>query len=181
MFQQPALPDEAKALIIVGLHSSGKSTLAAAVARVLGGAVVEMGDVVRRAARARGGRHLVLVAEQLLNEDPLAIARSAVRLAARRRAPVTVVGPRTAEELHFLLSAFPAAVVIGLDAASDLRRKRWARRHLSYADTWEERETREAKWGTADLLQSCDLVLASSDNLDKQLGAVLRHLEAVRP
>lgn len=148
-------------MVIVGLHSSGKTTLARALAETVGDGrrILEMGDVVRHEASARHRRNLVQLADELIRNDPLYIvARLQDRAAGVPPESLVVVGPRTSIELNALRQHGPT-LVIGVQTPDKIRHSRWQRRRLSYADTWQERETLEREWGTRELLELSDIVV----------------------
>jgi cytidylate kinase len=163
-------------LVIVGLHSSGKTTLARALGFALNAQVFELGFGVHEAAQSSGRDVLVEVAYELLRDDPLYLARSAVERAGPELRHGIFVGPRTQAELDFLVSRL-APVTVGLYAAHDYRLERWRHRHLKYADKWDRRESQEQDWGTSKLVKGCQLILNAADDLEVKQKTVLGELE----
>ncbi len=145
-------------LIVVGRHSSGKSTFARALAGQRDAQVIELGDGVRREAARLQETSLVQMATQLLNWDPLYLADYALR---RVRAPsVIFVGPRTQVEIDHLRKGCGITWTIGIDTPTDLRFQRWRQRHLRYTDSWQARELQESTWRVEALVTAADIVLA---------------------
>lgn len=70
------------AIVIVGLHSSGKTTLARRISHESGRMVLEMGDVVRAEAARRHARNLVELAHSLLEAGPRFIVERTLEKAA---------------------------------------------------------------------------------------------------
>lgn len=160
-------------ILVAGLHSVGKSTLAVHLAAALDGHVIEMGDIVRNEAAKRGSRNLVRLAERLLANDPLFIARVAAAVAHLGPQPAIIVGPRTPFEMSYLREQFPDALVVAIQAPVELRESRWRERQVSFTDTWTEREWQESAWGTARLVTSADLILNASEDLDSKVHSVI--------
>lgn len=166
----------ASPLIIVGLHSAGKTTLAHALAEVLNISVCELGTGVREAARARRSSNLVETAHELLGSDPQYLATAAIRRAGSRVQRSIFVGPRTSAELDCLQSVLDRPLTVGIETPEPLRKSRWKRRHLAITDTWEQREWHEASWGTAQLIDSCSLAIDGTQRTDQQCAVVLAEL-----
>jgi len=151
------------ALVIVGLHSAGKTTLSHRLSQLLGGRrIVELGDLVRDEAQRNGSNSLLKTAESMMLLAPDEIAKRALESLSISEIGPIVVGPRTHAELAILRSELHASVV-AVDTPDAVRRGRWRRRHLHISDTWEERERWEANWQTADLIRSADLMVSGHD------------------
>ncbi|MFL6101371.1 MAG: hypothetical protein ACJ71T_15605 [Actinomycetales bacterium] len=173
------LAGERWALVIVGLHSSGKSTLARLIASTTHTRVTELGDAVRSAARAQAGSSLVSVARDLLAADPLSLARSAVFRGAQPPASQIYVGPRTTLELEYLLRNLDGAVTVGLRTSPEIRKRRWEHRHLSFGDTWDEREWQESNWGTEKLLSECDIVINGGQDVERKVSGIIASIRDI--
>ena len=93
------------ALLLVGLHSSGKTTLAQAIASTGPFSILELGDGVREEARRRGENNLVRVASEILSsESPTKLAKLAAKRARALDDRVAVfVGARTLQERDLLV------------------------------------------------------------------------------
>jgi adenylate kinase family enzyme len=160
------------AVVIVGLHSSGKSTLAKGLASAANLRIFELGDGVREAARKSATHNLVQLAGALMGDDPLYLPRLAVQRAGQDLRRSIFVGPRTAAEFDYLASALTDPLTLGLKATTEYRYRRWRHRHLRYDDTWEQRECYEQQWGTSRLIDRCDIVLDASEDLTRKLSIV---------
>jgi adenylate kinase family enzyme len=159
-------------MMIVGAHSSGKTTLAHYLANELGVPHLEMGDVVRREARRRGEDNLVLLAEQILSQDPTFIARIALNQIHALDVPaVILVGPRTHLEFSTLIEAHPF-LTVGIETNDVTRHRWWLEKRLEFNDTWEDRESREKRWQTHELAQRCNLVLDGQSSPQQHAEAV---------
>lgn len=163
-------------IIIVGLHSSGKTTLARTLASVLGVRVFELGFGVRQAAQAAGRDVLVEVARDLMGDDPLFLAKCAIERAGSQRQHSIFVGPRTPVEFEFLVGQLIAPVTVGLNATYEYRHDRWRHRHLKYADKWEQREWQERHWETGKLIQNCRIIVNAADELGAKQNFILKEL-----
>jgi len=159
-------PCISRPVVIVGRHSSGKSTLARAVAAAANARVFELGTGVRKAARDRGLRNLVGVAHDLLAENPIYLAVAAIHRAGGQSNRCIFVGARTAVEFDYLLANLQNPLTVGLKATTKYRRRQWNHRHLKFSDTWDEREWRETHWETDKLIQHCELIIDASDDLE---------------
>lgn len=164
-------------VLIVGPHSSGKSTLAVNLASRLGATVVELGDVVREhATEVAGSSSLVRVAAELMASDSLFIPKAAAAIVRASEPPTVIVGPRTSVEFDALLDWLHPLVSVGLDTPVDTRRSRWQLRHLPSSDTWEERERLEGEWETSKLIPRCHVVVDGTAAIESQVKSVLQHL-----
>lgn len=168
-----------EALLLVGLHSSGKSTLAQAIASTGAFAVLELGDGVREEARRRGETNLVRVASEILSsESPTSLAKLAAKRARALEDRVAVfVGARTLLERDLLASLYPALIIVGLSTPDTLRRDRWRRRQIMATDKWLERERWESRWQTRTLVQQCHLRLSGTEsipNMCKKVSSTMK-------
>ncbi len=151
------------AIVIVGLHSSGKTTLARRISTESGRIVLEMGDVVRAEAARRHARNLVELAHSLLEAGPrFIVERTLDKAADAGDQGLIIVGPRTEPELIHLQSSLDC-LTVGVSTPDSIRRTRWRHRRLSFSDTWEDRERREQSWGTRELVGLCDVVVNGYD------------------
>lgn len=155
-------------VLVVGPHSSGKSTFANELAAVNDGTVVEMGDVVRDEARLQSRPSLVELAADLMDSDRLHIATRVARKAlAAGPGLVVVVGPRTRDEFIYLCHELPSVLTVGMTVSTDLRRVRWAERSIGFSDTW---ESREAAGTTLGYQRPCRDVRVDSRRLEEPDG-----------
>ncbi len=138
--------DNGCGLLLVGLHSSGKTTLSQAFSSTGDYLVFELGDGVREIASRRSQTNLVRIASEVLaGNDPVLLAKMAVAKARIFNGVVPVfVGARTVEERDYLVSCYPRLLVIGLNTPSSTRLARWKKRQMMATDKWEEREQWEA-------------------------------------
>ena len=166
-------------VVIVGLHSSGKTTLARALASALDVRVLELGFGVRQAAQAAGRDVLVDVARDLMAEDPLFLAKAALDRAGPDRQHSIFVGPRTAIEFEYLGAELSAPLTVGLNASDEYRHDRWRHRHLKYADKWDWREWQELHWETDKLIQNCQVVVSAADEIEVKKNFVLSELARI--
>lgn len=151
------------AIVIVGLHSSGKTTLARRISHESGRMVLEMGDVVRAEAARRHARNLVKLAHSLLEAGPrFIVERTLEKAADAGNRGLIIVGPRTEPELIHLQSSLDC-LTVGISTPDSIRSSRWRHRRLSFSDTWEDRERREQSWGTRELIGLCDVVVSGYD------------------
>lgn len=167
-------------VVIVGTHSSGKSTLANSIASQVSGATVyEMGDIVRREARLRGSTHLLETARSLMEMDPLFIPKSVIEQATLSGAdPALIVGPRTLTELRYLKGFAP--ITVGVHVSDHMRRARWLRDHATDSDTWAQREFQESRWGTPSLINMCELVVDGSRPLEERTRLLIQTIGSSR-
>lgn len=155
------------AILLVGLHSSGKSTLSQALASTGPFWIFELGDGVREEARRRRETNLVRVASDILTgSDPIRLAKIARKRANALpdRIPV-FVGARTSAEKEFISAAYPSLLVVGLSTSDAIRRDRWRSRQMMSTDKWIERERWEARWKTRALVQAADLCLNGTESI----------------
>ena len=165
-------------LVIVGQHSAGKTTLARAISKETGFPIIELGHFVRVEAQRLKVHSLVDAATLLIDERPLAIAEMAIQDLCSRGLDVAIlVGPRTSSELDYLKAQVGEILTVGVEASSELRKRRWKRRHLAYDDTWERRELQEMRWGTNELIGLCDVQIDGQLQLEKQVGEVISNLK----
>lgn len=181
---QAPVPEESIArpdllIVVVGLHSAGKTTIARALAKKLRVPMLELGQVVRREAAHRRSSSLVQLAAQILADDPLYIARETLAHLRDRPAMAIVVGPRTAAELDHLKSSAARTLTVGIDASPEVRARQWRRRHLRFDDTWDEREWQERQWETAKLIPTCDIVLQAGNDITIKCLMVLSRLQEI--
>lgn len=168
-------------VVIVGLHSSGKSTLARAVGHYFNARVFELGDGVRQAAQHKGSENLVEVAHDLLAIDELYLARSAIERAGTSQQHSIFVGPRTIAEFEFIMDTLNDPLTVGLRAEREYRYKRWQHRHLKYNDTWDQREWHEALWKTDELIPVCKIPIDATNDLKAKCFIVCAELESTAP
>lgn len=163
-----------QALLVVGLHSSGKTTLSQAIASLGGFVIIELGDGVREEARRRAETNLVRVASGILaSDDPAKLAKLASKRARANQARIPIfVGARTTLERDFLLSLFPQLLVVGLNTPDLVRRERWKHRQIMATDRWSERERWENRWQTRILVNQSDLRLAGTDSIPSMCKSV---------
>lgn len=163
-------------LIILGRHSTGKTWLAQELSRALGFVVIELGDTVRHEALRRGSTCLVRLAAELIEADPLYIAKAALEDPRARRTGVILVGPRTLDELDYLRREFPQTLAIGLTAPTHVRFHRWQQRSFDFdfTDTWNERELVEGQWGATELLAKSDVTITATDVVLQRCVALVR-------
>lgn len=160
---------EDRALLIVGLHSSGKTTLARALCSSDLYRFYELGDGVREVAQAREITSLVEMASQILaGEDPVLLAKMATRRAndGPKGLPI-FVGARTVTERDYLASCYSELIVIGLSTPNIVRKQRWETKHLVSSDVWGEREKWEAHWHTQLLVDNSDLILSGVEGVSQ--------------
>jgi adenylate kinase family enzyme len=167
------------ALLIVGLHSSGKSTLSQALASTGPYWIFELGDGVREEARKRRESNLVRVASGILSgNDPILLARAAIKRARAMNDRVPIfVGARTAQERDHLKTAYPSLLVIGLSTHDSIRRERWRTRQMLATDKWIEREKWESRWETRSLVQQAELRLIGTEsilNMCKKISSAIK-------
>jgi adenylate kinase family enzyme len=167
------------ALLLVGLHSSGKTTLSQAIASTGPFAIFELGDGVRDEARRQRETNLVRVASQILaSDEPTKLVKLAVRRARSTPGQIPIfVGARTTIERDLLASLFPQLLVIGLNTPDPVRRDRWKRRQIMATDHWTERERWEGRWQTRMLIVQSDLRLTGTDSIPsmcKRVEAAIR-------
>lgn len=162
------------AILVVGLHSSGKSTLSQTLASTGPYWVFELGDGVRDEARRLKQTNLVLLASHLLGgEDPVCLARLACKRARALpdRIPI-FVGARTSFERDFLAAAYPKLLVVGLCTSDATRRERWRSRQMLASDKWIERERHEKRWQTRALVQHADLRLNGTESVPSMCNRI---------
>ena len=167
------------ALLLVGLHSSGKTALSQAVGSTGPFAIFELGDGVREEARRRRETNLVRVASEILSsEDPARLAKLAAKRARATPDKVPIfVGARTMLERDLLRSFYPNLLIVGLNTPDSIRRERWKHRQIMATDRWFERERWEARWQTRTFVLQSDLHLAGTDSIPsmcKSVAAAIR-------
>jgi dephospho-CoA kinase len=167
------------AILIVGLHSSGKSTLSQALASTGPYWIFELGDGVRDEARKRKESNLVRLASEILSgRDPVLLARLAVKRARAMSDRVPIfVGARTALECDYLKNAYHSLLIVGLSTHDSVRRERWRARQILATDKWIEREKWESRWGTRSLVQQAKLRLDGTEsilNMCKKITALVK-------
>lgn len=165
-----------RAVVIVGAHSAGKSTLGAKLATALKRTCFEMGDIVREEAAKRGEQNLVVLAAKMLDESPLCIAQRTLELTLNSDGPI-IIGPRTQAEVTFLAIRLDDPLVVGLAIDDVSRHDRWVRKQIRYGDSWSEREKYEEYWETHALVTSADLKIDGRRPIDEQVTAIVRCLE----
>lgn len=156
-----------QAVLLVGLHTSGKSTLSQALASTGPFWIFELGDGVREEARRRKQTNLVRVASDLLaGDDPVCLARLACKRARALpdRTPI-FVGARTVAEKDFISAMYPSLLVVGLSTPDSTRRERWRSRQMMATDKWLERERWEGRWQTRALVQGADVKLSGTESI----------------
>ena len=168
-----------KALLLVGLHSSGKTTLAQAIASTGPFSILELGDGVREEARRRGENNLVRVASEILSSDsPTKLAKLAAKRAQALDDRVAVfVGARTLQERDLLVSLYPELIIVGLATPDIIRRERWRQRQIMASDKWLERERWELRWQTRSLVQQSHIRLSGTESIPsmcKKISSVMK-------
>jgi adenylate kinase family enzyme len=166
-----------RAIVIIGCHSAGKTTLSQALTKGRRMRAIELGDGVRRAAKALGHSNYVQIAAALLEgPEPRTLARYAIRRARRTGSMLPVfVGPRTRLEVQCLESAYRPLLKVGINTPSSERRRRWAARDRSaITDQWEDRERYEHSWGTPELVLESDLILTGREVRHLAVAQILR-------
>ncbi|WAT27708.1 hypothetical protein [Pseudomonas sp. GXZC] len=161
-------------LLLVGLHSSGKTTLSQAFSSTGDYLIFELGDGVREIARRRSQTNLVRIASEILaGSDPVLLAKMAVAKARVFNDVVPVfVGARTTEERDYLVRCYPKLLVIGLNTSCSIRLARWNKRQMMATDKWEEREQWERSWCTELLVDESCLQLSGESAIPKMCSTI---------
>ncbi|MBS4088538.1 hypothetical protein [Pseudomonas rustica] len=168
-----------RAILIVGLHSSGKSTLSKAFSLTGPFEVFELGDGVRETASQLGKTNLVLVASEILSSgEPTKLVKIALEKSKNLKDTIPIfVGARTIAEKNHLLSFFPDLITLGLKSSEKTRKERWNSRQLQNSDKWIEREKWEANWQTSTLVNESHAILNSTDSIPSLCLAISAEIE----
>lgn len=158
-----------KAILVVGLHSSGKTTLSQAFASTGPYAIFELGDGVREIALRSGMTNLVRIASEILSgSDPTKLATLAIEKAKALETIIPVfVGARTVKERDQIVSSFAELIIIGLSVPQATRKIRWKQRQITATDQWAERELWESSWQTMTLVNEAHIKLTATDPTSK--------------
>lgn len=170
-----------KAILIVGLHSSGKSTLSQAFSLTGSFEIFELGDGVREIALKLGRTNLVRVASEILSSsEPTKLVKIALEKSRKSKKAIPIfVGARTIAEKDLLQSFFPDLVIIGLHSAEKIRKKRWNNRQLKNTDKWSEREKWEATWQTSTLVAESHIIINSADSVSNLCLNLLTEIDKI--
>ncbi|QOJ79623.1 flagellar hook-basal body complex protein FliE [Infirmifilum lucidum] len=161
-----------KLILVTGMPGSGKSIFGE-VARKVGIPVVNMGDIVREAARRKGlevtDSNLAKIAVELRERyGGAAVATLALEKACRTGSSVVVIeGLRSLEELDFLRSHAREYIIIAFHASPKTRFERLKMRgRRDDPSNWEEferRDRRELSFGVGSVIALADTVIVNEN------------------
>lgn len=180
-----------KVIGIVGLHGSGKTEVAKALAR-LGAPYVRMGDVVWDEVKRRGlnitEANVAKVASELREREGLgAIAKRCIQLIKTRgkdKRAVVVDGIRGVAEVNEFRRAFGDNFhLLAVQAGEPIRYSRIASRgRADDADTQErfrEKDRREVSWGLDEAFALADFTIVNEGTLEELRGKAVEFYKRV--
>ena len=166
-----------KMIAFVGMPASGKSE-AAAISRLSGIPVINMGDIVREETAKRGlpptGENIGGTGTALRQEEGMdAIAKRCVSRIAGLDSPVAVIdGIRNIDEVNYFKSQFGSDFkLIAIHSPFEVRFERVKKRARSddtvNIDELKRRDEREKGWGLDRAIENADIVIMNTGSIEK--------------